>query len=97
VGGIERRMNSPERTRKRATESWKRTQKEEGGAEGGMAVFMVVEKAARARAPTPCLIRRPLNLGGQTPRLRLLNELKAKVENYNTNDYQTPKIAALCT
>jgi hypothetical protein len=73
VGGIERCLNSPEReTRKRATESWKRTQKEEGGAEGGMAVFIAVEKAARARAPMPCLIRRPLNLGGQTPRLRLL-------------------------
>jgi hypothetical protein len=41
VGGIERE------TGKRATESWKRTQREEGGAEGGMAVFMVVEKAAR--------------------------------------------------
>jgi hypothetical protein len=53
VGGIERHMNSAERetgereTGKRATESWKRTQREEGGAEGGRAVFMVVEKAAR--------------------------------------------------
>ena len=48
MGGIERRMNSAEReTGKRATESWKRTQREEGGAEGGRAVFMVVEKAAR--------------------------------------------------
>ena len=28
---------------------------------------------------------------------KLLNKLKAKVENYNTKDYQTPKIAALCT
>ena len=27
----------------------------------------------------------------------LLNELEAEVENYNTNDYQTPEIAALCT
>jgi hypothetical protein len=35
------------RNRERATESWKRTQREEGGAEGGRAVFMVVEKAAR--------------------------------------------------
>jgi hypothetical protein len=48
VGGIERCMNSAEReTRKRATESWKRTQREEGGAERGIVVFMVVEKAAR--------------------------------------------------
>jgi hypothetical protein len=48
VGGIERCMNSAKQeTGKRATESWKRTQREEGGAEGGVAVFIVVEKAAR--------------------------------------------------
>jgi hypothetical protein len=48
MGGIKRHMNSAEReTGKRATEIWKRTQREEGGAEGGMAVFMVFEKAAR--------------------------------------------------
>jgi hypothetical protein len=55
VGGIERRKNSAEReTGKRAMKSWKRTQREEGGGrreegggEGVMAVFMVVEKAAR--------------------------------------------------
>jgi hypothetical protein len=35
------------RNRDRATESGKRTQRDEGGAEGGRAVFMVVEKAAR--------------------------------------------------
>ena len=28
---------------------------------------------------------------------KLLNELETKVENYSTNDYQTPKVAALCT
>jgi hypothetical protein len=42
------------RNQERATESWKRTQREEGGAEGGRAVFMVIEKAARpvhARVP----------------------------------------------
>jgi hypothetical protein len=42
------------RNRERVTESWKRTRGEEGGAEGGKAVFMVVEKAARlvhARVP----------------------------------------------
>jgi hypothetical protein len=33
------------RNRERATESWKRTQREEGGAEEGRAVF---EKAARS-------------------------------------------------
>ena len=45
-------MNSAEReTGKRATESWKRTKREEGVAGGGMAVFMVVEKAARLVRP----------------------------------------------
>jgi hypothetical protein len=29
--------------------------------------------------------------------LELLNELETKVENYSTNDYQTPEVAALCT
>src|SRR5579862_8025546 len=28
--------------------------------------------------------------------LELLNELKARVENYSIKDYQTPEIAALC-
>jgi hypothetical protein len=35
------------RNQEQATESWKRTQREEGGAEGGRVVFIVVEKAAR--------------------------------------------------
>jgi hypothetical protein len=53
-------MNSAEReTGKQATESWNRTQREEGEVEGGMAVFMVVEKAARlvrARLPGSALL-----------------------------------------
>jgi hypothetical protein len=27
---------------------------------------------------------------------KLLNELEIEVENYSTNDYQTPKVVALC-
>ena len=58
------------RNQERATESWKRTQREEGGAEGGRAVFMVVEKAARPVHATRSPIGRPLNSGGQTGELR---------------------------
>ena len=53
------------RNRERATESWKRTQGEEGRAEGGRAVFMVVEKTARPVRAQPSPIRRPLNSGGK--------------------------------
>jgi hypothetical protein len=60
------------RNRERATESWKRTQRVEGGAEGGQAVFMVVEKAARpVRAPS--LIGGPLNPGGADRLLQAKN------------------------
>ena len=58
---------------RQATESWKRTQREEGGAEGGRAVFMVVEKSSEARARTRSPIgpiERPLNPEGQTVELR---------------------------
>jgi hypothetical protein len=34
---------------------------------------------------------------GECANPELLNELEAEVENYNTKDYQTPEIAALCT
>lgn len=37
-----------------------------------MQVFMVVEKSSEARPHAPSPIRRPLNPGGQTARLRLL-------------------------
>jgi len=41
-------MNSAEReTGKRATRSWKRMQRENGGGRSGRAVFIVVEKATR--------------------------------------------------
>jgi hypothetical protein len=74
VGGIERRKNWPERgTGSGRQKSWKRTQEEEGGAEGGRAVFMVVEKSSEATVHAPSLIKRPLNPEGQTPRLRLYN------------------------
>jgi len=56
----------------RARKSWKRAQKEEGGAEGGRVVFMVVEKSSKAVAHAPSPIRGPLNLGVATARLRLL-------------------------
>jgi hypothetical protein len=58
------------RNQERATESWKRTQREEGVAEGGRAVFMVVEKSSEARARARSPIERPLNSGGQTGELR---------------------------
>jgi hypothetical protein len=58
------------RNRERATESWKRTQREEGKAEGGRAVFMVVEKATRPVCAQLPPIGRPLNSGGQTAELR---------------------------
>jgi len=38
---------------------------------GRRAVFMVVEKSSEATVYATSLIRRPLNPGGQTPRLRL--------------------------
>lgn len=47
----------------RATETWKRTQREEGGAEG-RGVLMVVEKASEATTLAPSPIGRPLNPGG---------------------------------
>jgi len=42
------------------------------GEEGGGQVFMVVEKSGGAQPHAPSPIGRPLNLGGQTARLRLL-------------------------
>jgi hypothetical protein len=50
LGGRDRIAHELGRARNQgqATESWKRAQREEGGAEGGRAVFIiVVEKAAR--------------------------------------------------
>jgi hypothetical protein len=53
------------------TESWKRTQREEGGAEGEGGIYGRRE-SSEARAPAPSPIGRPLNPGGESPRLRLL-------------------------
>jgi hypothetical protein len=61
------------RNRKQATESWKRTQRKEGRAEGGRAVFIAVRESSTAPVHARSLIGGPLNPGGQTPRLRLLN------------------------
>ena len=49
----------------------------EGGqrSRGRKAVFMVVEKSSTATVHAPSPIKRLVNPGGQTPRLRLLNEL----------------------
>jgi hypothetical protein len=58
-----------DRTRERAM-SWKRTQKEEGRAEGGRAVFMVVEQSGEARLGAPSPIGGPLNPGGPSSRTR---------------------------
>jgi hypothetical protein len=68
-GGRDRAARELGRARKPGTGN----RKLEKDAEGGRAVFMVAEKSSEARAPAPSLIRRPLNPGGQTPQLRLLN------------------------
>jgi hypothetical protein len=70
VGGIKRRMISAERrTGKRARESWKRTQSEEGGGRKGGIYGRRESSEARVRRAFPD--RRLLNLGGGAAQLRL--------------------------
>jgi hypothetical protein len=64
------RIRPSEDTGNGRSESWKMTQRVEGGAEG-KAVFMVIEKAARlVHAPSP--IGRPLNPGGADLRTEII-------------------------
>jgi hypothetical protein len=58
------------RNRERVTKELERTHEADARAEGEGGIYGHGE-SSDARAPTPCLIRRPLNPRGQTPRLRL--------------------------
>jgi hypothetical protein len=62
------------------------------GGGGGGPVFMVVEKSSEARLRAPSPIGWPLNPGGQTARLRLLNLIPLRDSDPSENYHEHRKI-----